>query len=149
IARFGSNFAETRKRFQTAVEATFSQRTLSDQLIGWPRFRRFVQSFQNENQSCPVTSSLAEAWAQGKADDDLQAEIISRFCSVFGNYVVPDDLSQDACSDSPYVRLIALANQREPATADSIERQSTLIYRTNLVSLVQARSELQNAFSAD
>src|SRR5437879_4654705 len=78
LARFRSSLSETRKKFLAATESTFGQRTLSAPLIAGTRFRRFVQSFQAENQSFPVTLPLAQAWTAGKADDGLQTHLLGR-----------------------------------------------------------------------
>jgi len=149
IARFRTSLRETRKKFLIATESTFGQSTASAEIIALPRFRRLVQSFQAENQSFPVTLPLAQAWVAGKADDDLQTQIIGRLRVVLARYLVADDLPPEARSDSPHVRMVALANPKAPVSVEQIGRQSELVNRTNLFTLDQARTELQTGLALD
>src|SRR6266487_3437301 len=66
-----------REEFLAAVEASYGKRQLNEFAVTQPRFQRLVAGFQQQTKPFPLSTNLAQIWAQGGDEDSLQTNLVA------------------------------------------------------------------------
>ena len=141
-----SAFNSIREKFLAALEATYKRRRLTAQALTYPRFQRFVDSFQKQHKAFPLGTNLVQLWARGESDEPIQAEFVTRLRDALGQHIRPDVLPPEARFGPPQVRLVTLPRPEQPLDLETVEKLGTGFMRSNLVALTRARSDVQKSF---
>jgi 7TM-HD extracellular len=143
-----ASFVESRARFLEALEGEFKKASLDAATLNSPRFNRFSAAFQKENKGFPVSASLASVWAQGQSGQVLLDSLAAALREAMSHPVRPTGLPADFKLGNA-IRLISLGQQDEPPAIEDLDRPAPTTPRTNLLTLVQARDRLIQAFPSE
>lgn len=147
-ASLRSAFNTTREKFLTALEATYRRRKLTAQALTYPRFQRFVTSFQKQHKAFPLSTNLAQLWARGESDEPYQAELVTKLRDTLGQYIRTERLPAEARLGPGQVRVVALPRPETPLDLETVQKLSTGSMRSNIFILWRVREDLQNSFPA-
>ncbi len=145
---FQSAFTNTRSNFLNAVEGFFNQRKLDEQALASAKFQRLAVSFQRQNKSFPVTTNLAQLWAQDQSDSVPQSSLAARLREEMSQPLRNNSLPEGIKLTSN-VRMVPVADWNQPVSLEAAEKQGRLLQRTNLITLKRARTELQELFDPE
>ncbi len=148
-AAFRSAFAATRGAFLTALDATFSTRTLTNADLESPRFEEFVVLFQQRNPLFPVNLSLGKAWAAGDSGEPFVEGPAVKLREAMKRPVRNLESPPPELKIGSTARLIPLAGTNEAITAQLAEQRGINYPKTSLMSFQRTRSELQDSFPAE
>src|ERR1043166_4816389 len=136
-----------REEFLAALEATYGKRQLNEFAVTQPRFQRLVAGFQQQTKPFPLSTNLAQLWAQGGEDESMLTNLVSALRDVMTRYIRVDALPPEGRVGPRQVRMIR-GGEAIPDLA-SIASNATNVFRTNIFTLSRARKELQESFAAE
>lgn len=143
---FHAVFTSTRSNFLNAVEGFYNRRTLEEQAVAAPKFHRLVVSVQRANKSFPLTTNLAQVWAQGEPDGVIESSLAARLREAMSQYLrgpaLPPGLPLTYA-----VRMVPVGDWNEAVSLETAERRGRSLPRTNLVIVGRARAELRELFA--
>jgi hypothetical protein len=142
--KFRSVFATTRSNFLAQLEAAFETPILTAQNITSPKFQRTTTNFQKRTRLFPVTSALAEVWAQGESDRVMQASLVARLREAMSRPIRAGGSPAPKLTFT--VRLLPVSDPGEVLTLDEAEKRSRNSPKNNIIALPTARTELIESF---
>ena len=139
-------FASTRSNFLRRVEQRFRKRQLEAIELATPKFQGLVGDFVRSTKPLPITTNLAELWARGERESDVETSVLERVRAAMERPLRADLLPAGFKMLGYEVRLVAVTNQDQTITPDEAAQRGRSTPRTNLWALARARKELQAAF---
>lgn len=144
-ARLQEAFERARSRFVQRLEEAFRATPLSANAVESPRFHRFLGNYLRQARPAfPVTTNLAQRWAQGDSGETELAMLQRHLAAVMERPIRADALPRDIKLGAQ-VRVIpsvgTVTNSGDPASVTA-----RLLARSNLLTVTRARAELQQAF---
>src|SRR5204862_1142849 len=98
--------AAGREEFLSALEASYGKRQLNEFAVTQPRFQRLVTVFQQQTKPFPLSTNLAQIWAQGGEEDSLQTNLIASLREIMARYIRLDPLPPEGRVGPRQVRMI-------------------------------------------
>jgi len=144
---FLTGFQITRERFLAALEEAFPRHPANPPITSHPEFRNFLARFQSSNdKGLPLSTNVAWRWAEGHRERGTQTNLMLKLRSVMSRYIAPDAISAAAAEGGSHVRIVSVDSGKKAAALDTIESQSIVWPRTNLLNLIGARALMQQRF---
>ena len=147
-ARLVAAFATVRELFQAELKSEYGTKSITQEETKDPRFTKFKNDFASRHNAFPMTTELAQQWAQGRAGSAVLFSWDSKLRQTMALYIRPDKLPGEA-SYSAQIRILTNHFLAEPVEFDVAEEQSVLVPRKNLLTLAQARETLAHKFTAN
>jgi hypothetical protein len=143
-------YTAAKEGFAKSIERTYKTRTLDGEAVAEERFRKLIATYQKQNRSFPLTTNLATLWALGETDQPILEDLATTLRETLRACIRVDTLSANARMGPSQVRLIN-AGSTAPLTTDldGALAQSVAFYKSNFVSVTQARKNLQAKFGPE
>jgi len=138
-------FDLARSNFLAKVEANFGRSKLQDAGLASPRFRQLLTSFQKTNMAFPVRMELAELWARGDSGSVILTPVAARVREVMERHIRVEPTPVNARLGNR-LRLVTLTNREQDLTLETVKESGVVMPRTNVMTLMRARNELQALF---
>lgn len=149
-AVFRGAYAQAHTNLLDHVQAGFARRVLDAQTAASPAFERLFARFGDQLGSFPVSMSLAQAWARGDSDEQLQGVFLGALRAAMGQPVRPDgSLPNGARGSSVVLRVVPLASRNQTLTLDLATRRGMSLSRTDTLTFTQARQRLLSRLPAE
>ena len=140
--------SSSKSNFLERIAATFHHFPLEAQTVASDRFQRMIASVNKQYSGMPVTTNLAELWAQGESDDVLKAALVGTLQDAISHPLRPPNISADVRFGNT-VKLVPLPTFDSPLTFEVAQRNGINFSRTNIVTITRARQEIQDAMSPE
>ena len=144
-AKLRAAFEAVRAQFLDALEASYAKRSLSETAVTYPRFQRFVASFQRQTNAFSVSTNLAQMWAIGASDEPMLGHWTAPLREVMGYPIRPEVLSSEVSDGPAQVRLVTIRSSESGLS----ELGTTNLALAGFYTLARARRELQSLFPED
>ena len=137
---FRSAFANSRSNFLVRLETVFQRQNLGEKALATPRFQRFLGQIQRPNKFFPVTTNLAELWAQGQSDHLVEASLAGALRGAM-NRPLRATAPPAELKLTLNLRLVPVAHWNEALSLETAEQRAVNCSRTNVILLGRAREE--------
>jgi membrane-associated HD superfamily phosphohydrolase len=147
--RFRDIFSKTQVSFLKAVDDAFGHPTLSAEELGSRKFESVVASFQKENPLFPLSANRAALWASGDADQAYESSLAATLRQAMTPVIRPDPLPAGIKLSNYTLRLVPVGSLDAKLTSEMAQRLGKGFPRTNMVTIVQVKKDLQSVFDLD
>lgn len=146
--RFHNAFSDTRSNFLHAVEEFYGHAKLEADEAATPKFNRLAISFQRQFKSFPVTTNIAQLWAQGESDQAIESALAARLRESMSQYVRIFALPK-GMKLTQNVRMVPIGDWSETITLEDAEKRGKGVPRASLVVVGQVRNDLLELFPGE
>ena len=142
-ARFRQAFVKTHEGFLQSLNRSFGHRTLSAEEIDSFKFQSLALLFQKQNDSFPLSTNRAAAWARGDDDKAFQDSLAAALRQVMAPVIRPEPVAANFRLGA-MVRLVPVARTNDAISESMVANAGRDFVRTNFVSLNTVRKNLLN-----
>lgn len=153
-SEFHSAFNAARASFQKRLDATFlleslfQDHRLDAKALASDRFAQLINGYQNENGSFPLTRELAEIWATGGSDAELQNAWARPLRAAMQHCILAQPVLDEA-SRFDHAILVSVTNLAQTISPAVAQENGKEIARSDFYTLDKAKRELELVFSPE